>query len=444
MFLALFVELFLIDVYFKFYKIINVFTIHVKNNKILNNYFFNLYFMNKQELFLAEDLAYKINEEAKGIVDLIKCSFSEASQTIIDQINLKDNNNDAKKDLIVSESIEDFISKIYDTWNQKFKVNFKDIFTKDFVRKLEKFPHEDIRYFLEKVWLLQSYEKLEKFDSNNFSVEWIKERWKIKENIQNLAKLIELSFSWTWWEEYSVLIEALKPEEIWIMIKYDNEIFTKTRDVEINEDDYKNPLNWLELTNWEYELIKKEWDESILSLLKKMDDPISWKVKWYIFKNKIQISADSIYSYFSSIINSSNSDDWKEQSLLAIDLNLLAYASIDYSDIIFDCYEIFPEIAKMIQETLNKWYYKIDAESLYLDNAEKIKKYITDTNKSRTLKSENQDNFRIKAKLKEIGINWPYNEEDLDLGKSIIEDEVNLDEVFSEWIDLTEGVVIDN
>ncbi|MBP8016765.1 hypothetical protein KAZ01_02045 [Candidatus Gracilibacteria bacterium] len=323
---------------------------------------------------------------------------------------------------------------------------------RNIVKKLENYGDEEIRMFFEGTGLIGDLYDLIKLEKTPNSINLFLKQAELRKSLEDMNELIEYSFSGTGGKDYSSLLETLKSEEIETIIKYNTFVFEKQNIDIINKTDYNDSANWVELIENEYKMIKNSGEKEKISLLRCRKNEESGVKRWYIFKNQMIISADSIYSYFSAIINSPKKDDsWKKESIYALDLNLLAYTSTKYPDLLFYCKRQFPEIAKNIEAVLEKGNYKIDSESLHLDVIEKIKDGVKNATTQTPKKSEKsiQDENKLLAILRSVGINGPYTEGDLELAEDILKSNQELNNalqfgVNEDNIDLTSGVVIDD
>lgn len=166
---------------------------------------------------------------------------------------------------------------------------------------------------------------------------------------QRLCQLIEASFTWRGDGEHSSLLEALDPSHVAVIVVGSSAIVSCEHFDLIHPADYNDSESWLPITEQQYEIILESNDQSLIRRTAVFRSLYGVN-RWYFYRDDLVIVPESVLSYFSAICNADRSDEWKEESLRAVGLDLLAVASRKYEEIYWDCLRWFPDIADEIKE----------------------------------------------------------------------------------------------
>lgn len=274
---------------------------------------------------------------------------------------------------------------------------FMSLPLKEAVGVLEELPVEEIRDYLEENQILG--------------------------DMPMLRQVVETSLTLTGGEEHSAIIAALEPAEIAKVVNISPGVFSQERFDLIHPLDYTDSKKWLALSNEEAEVIKRSNDQRLIRRMHKFSEDTEFASgrkggQWAIFKDELAILPVSIAGYVSAICNADRDNEWKEVSLYALGVELLAYAAKLRIEIFRDIDEISPTLAEVVAnisfseedegllrkacESHQELADKLEAESNVATGPDLI---------AEAAKSGNKDLARLVADLRDVGIQNPTQED---------------------------------
>lgn len=255
----------------------------------------------------------------------------------------------------------------------------------------------------------------------------------ILDDAMMLRQVAESSLTLTGGEEHSAIIAALEPAEIAKVVSASPEIFSQERFDLIHPLDYSNPEKWLALSDEEAESIKQSNDRRLIRQMHKFSEDAEFAGgrkggQWAILKNELTIMPVTVAGYVSAICNADKDDEWKEASLNALGVPLLAYASKFRIGVFRDISEISPELAEVVANAA----FAEEDESLLRKAGERHQELADEMEAgeetasgpdlvAEAAKAGNKDLARLVADLRDIGIHKPT-EEDFQMMKEINSD----------------------
>lgn len=248
-----------------------------------------------------------------------------------------------------------------------------------------------------------------------------------------LRQVAEASLTLTGGEEHSTIIAALEPAEIAQVVNVSPEVFSQERFDLIHPLDYNNPKKWLALSDEEAESIKQSNNQSIIRRMYKFSEDADFAGgrkggQWAIFKDELTILPVAVAGYVSAICNSDKDNEWKERSLSALGVPLLAYASKFRVGVFRDISEISSELAEVVANAV----FSEEDETLLRKAGERHQELADEMQAesestveldlvAKSAKAGNKDLARLVADLRDIGIQNPT-EEDIQMMKEINSD----------------------
>ncbi len=143
-----------------------------------------------------------------------------------------------------------------------------------------------------------------------------------------MRTMVETSLTFNSDDEYSAIVEAMEPDEIQHIMEISENIFSQDSFHVISPLDHHDDALWIPITEEEKEAIDRSEDANLQSRVRSIN-PVSSSVKvegpWAIFHKKTAVDKESIISYVSAVVNARRSNDWKEDMLRAIGLEVLAF-----------------------------------------------------------------------------------------------------------------------
>lgn len=229
-------------------------------------------------------------------------------------------------------------------------------------------------------------------------------------NPLKLGEWVGKSLSCCGGEEHSGILAVLKPEEIGSIVGIDPEIFDQ--DLFISQDEFENPLNWGLITNAQAQAILDSGDRKMIARLKN-HHPMSHTHEgrkegpWSLYLTDVKIRPETVNAYFSAIFHSENSEDWKEESIRAIGLELLAFSAYFFPGIFDVCQEHFRDIADDIEVQQKQGLLHATATEKFKASIEEIKAGLSE----KGIAIEDSDLDKMLKELRSLGIDNPTSEE---------------------------------
>lgn len=296
---------------------------------------------------------------------------------------------------------------------------------------LQKISKETVQKAFLSLPLKEAVWTLEELPANEIR-EYLAEN-QMLDDVLMLRQIAESSLTLTGSEEYSAIIAALEPAEIGKVVSASPEVFSQERFDLIHPLDYSNPEKWLALSDEEAELIKQSNDQRLIRQMHKFSEDAEFAGgrkggQWAILKNELTIMPVTVAGYVSAIYNADRDDEWKEASLNALGVPLLAYATKFRVGVLRDISEVSPDLA----ETVATIAFAEEDENLLRKACERHQELADEMEAGEELasspdliaeaaKAGNKDLARLVADLRDVGIHNPT-QEDIQMMKDMNSD----------------------
>lgn len=211
-------------------------------------------------------------------------------------------------------------------------------------------------------------------------------------------------------EEHSGILAVLQPSEIGKIIGISPEIFDE--DLFISQDEFENPQNWGTITNAQALAILASGNRKMIARLKN-HHPMSHTLEgkkdgpWSLYLTDVKIRPETVNAYFSAIFHSENSEDWKEDSIRAIGLELLAFSANFFPEILDVCKEYFPDIADDLADQQKQGLLYATATETFTDLFEKTKAELA----KKGINATDGDLNNMLADFRSMGVDDPSSDE---------------------------------
>lgn len=224
----------------------------------------------------------------------------------------------------------------------------------------------------------------------------------------SMCSLVESAFDFDGGKELTPLIAALTPEEIGAIIDVSPNIFRGEHFFLVHPNDFIDPSKWEPITVEQKKIIEESGDQNLISRISKLggnDDPRGnkavFQTAYVMHSDVIDVSIESISSYILAICHAEQDDDWKEESLEAMGLEMLRYVFDRDSEIREMCYRISPVLHDRVMATRNDLRQEAIAER-HLDILEKVAGRVDDAVGERQSSEDIMDDLKSLLDEKEL------------------------------------------
>jgi hypothetical protein len=172
-------------------------------------------------------------------------------------------------------------------------------------------------------------------------------------------------------EECCAIVGVLSPTEIGHVVAVSADVYSdKVKDLIFCD---ATDGAWVEISKEDFDRILATGDKFAIARLKNISTNGDKDGPWAMLKTEIVIHPESVYAYFSSVVSTDNSDEWKETALEAIGPELLAYAAVTMPEIIDVCRRHYPLVCELLQAITNRGVDMARVAEDYFTLADKLK-----------------------------------------------------------------------